>query len=132
MMATGFATAVLAWSAIAGAAVAQDRQTVVKAGSVAAKPGPAADFTGRVTVRAPTRPAPPGQAGTALATDGCGCGWTQVEPAACRMGVATRRRYLFGASADCPFTCCNTDAFWRSRAWPRADSSAESRALAAA
>ncbi len=84
-----------AFSALASPAFAQE---VVRAGSVAAKPGPAENFTGSVTVRMLTEPTPPGQAGTALVsfTKGArtnwhshpagqtlhvteGCGWTQVE-----------------------------------------------------
>jgi len=71
-------------------------QTIVKYNAIVAKPGPAATFTGRVTVRRLTSATPPGQAGTALVTFAPGarsnwhthpagqtlhvmrgCGWTQ-------------------------------------------------------
>lgn len=73
-------------------------QEIVRAGSVEATPGPAANFTGRVTVRSLSEPIQPGQAGAALVRFEAGarsnwhthpagqilhvteaCGWTQVE-----------------------------------------------------
>ena len=81
-----------------GPSLAPVSAQVVRAGSSTASPGPAANFTGHVTVRLLTRPTAPGQAGTALVafdpgarsnwhthpagqtlyvTDGCG--WTQEE-----------------------------------------------------
>lgn len=94
-----FLTALLVGNA--GSAVAQTaapQPSVVKAGAVAAKPGPAQYFTGKVTVAELVKPTPPGRAGTGLVafqpgarsnwhthpagqtlyvTDGCG--WTQRE-----------------------------------------------------
>ena len=89
---------VLASVLLFGPAGAGMAQTVVRNGSVAAKPAPAANFTGRVTVQALTDATPPGQAGTAMVAFAPsarsnwhthpagqtlyvtkGCGWTQEE-----------------------------------------------------
>jgi quercetin dioxygenase-like cupin family protein len=89
--------ALLGLSIMMGGVVVADAQTT-PAGSGRSLAGPAANFTGNVTVRILTQPTPPGQAGTALVsfapgarsnwhthpagqtlfvTDGCG--WTQEE-----------------------------------------------------
>jgi quercetin dioxygenase-like cupin family protein len=90
--------ALLSVAAVASAAAAREGQVVVRAGSIASRSAPVANFTGEVRLRPLTTPTPPGQAGAALVTFAAGarsnwhthpagqtlfvtdgCGWTQAE-----------------------------------------------------